>query len=585
MNGILKKKFAVSSNILKMFIKLVCLLIPISFVLNFNLYGQLSPGDLSSVHADLEGLINCTQCHGAGEKISSSKCLSCHVILRERINSNVGLHSKPEYSKCQTCHVEHQGRDFKLIFWKEGQSNFDHQDAGFVLEGKHTELECNSCHRVEFIQDKKTFKEKNKNLEKTFLGLNKDCLSCHRDEHRGQMNKNCLNCHVMEGWKPASKFGHNQTKFSLIGQHQQVNCSKCHKSVTDNKFPDDHSFSQYNLTNFRQCSACHQDAHTGKLGPLCNDCHSPVGWNKINQANFNHDLTNFPLRGRHLAVRCEQCHHSGQTRGQLKFANCTDCHSDFHKGAFANRPSGGECSECHHVYGFSPSTFTIQEHQYADFKLDGAHLAIPCIACHKQKGNRSPGGTYKFQFISFDCQTCHSDPHKGQLKKYIDVGGCNFCHNTQTWRTVQFNHSQTGFALTGKHQLIDCKSCHVPKNSSMKTEHLRFEGLSKICQECHTDKHEGQFNTLVTVAGNTRMISDCSRCHTSENWLPNKFDHEKDATFKLEGAHKTVSCYKCHLAETKNGIKFVRFKPIESKCRSCHGEEKEFKRNLDENSN
>jgi len=585
MNFILKNRLVISSNMPRRYLIHACLIILIYSIFNLNLYGQLSPGDLSSVHADLEGLKNCTQCHDAAEKISSSKCLSCHVILRERINSNVGLHSKPEYSTCQNCHVEHQGRDFKLIFWKEGQTNFNHKNAGFKLEGKHAQLECSSCHKAEFIQEKKIFREKNKNLEKTFLGLDKSCLSCHRDEHRGQMNRKCLNCHVMEGWKPASKFDHNLTKFSLTGQHRQVDCSRCHKSVTDNKFPDDPTYSQYHLTSFAQCSACHQDAHNGKLGALCNDCHSPAGWNKINQTNFNHDVTNFPLRGRHTAVRCEQCHHSGQTRNQLKFANCTDCHSDFHNGVFTHRASAGECSECHHVYGFSPSTFTIQEHQKTDFQLEGAHLAIPCIACHTQPFNAKIQRTYRFQFTSLDCQQCHTDPHRGQLNKYVAPGGCNFCHNTETWFTVQFDHSQTGFELTGKHQLTKCTSCHVPENSSMGREHIRFEGLSKVCQDCHTDKHEGQFNTVATVAGNKRMIGDCSRCHTSENWLPNNFDHDKDATFKLEGAHKTVNCYKCHLTETKNGIKFVRFKPIESKCRSCHGEEKEFIKDLDEKSN
>jgi len=103
---------------------------------------QLSPGDLHRSHKHLEGIENCTSCHESGEKLSADKCLDCHLILKKEINAKKGLHSRSEFQVCADCHVEHQGRDFDLIYWKEGIQNFDHTQTGYRLEGKHKNLKC-----------------------------------------------------------------------------------------------------------------------------------------------------------------------------------------------------------------------------------------------------------------------------------------------------------------------------------------------------------------------------------------------------------------------------------------------------------
>jgi len=41
----------------------------ISLFLWTNLTGQISPGDLTTAHAELEGIRNCTQCHDLGGHI------------------------------------------------------------------------------------------------------------------------------------------------------------------------------------------------------------------------------------------------------------------------------------------------------------------------------------------------------------------------------------------------------------------------------------------------------------------------------------------------------------------------------------
>ena len=62
-------------------------------------YGQISPGDLSSAHAELEGMSNCTLCHELGEKVLNSKCLDCHDDIQSLLTQNRGFHSDSSVEK------------------------------------------------------------------------------------------------------------------------------------------------------------------------------------------------------------------------------------------------------------------------------------------------------------------------------------------------------------------------------------------------------------------------------------------------------------------------------------------------------
>ena len=141
-----------------------------------------------------------------GKKVLPTKCLECHVLINERIKAGEGVHARDEYKNCIECHSDHQGKNFELIWWQEGRDNFDHTKTGYLLQGKHQTLACNKCHNSENITDKNKFTVQNKNLDRTFLGLDTTCNSCHFDEHRGQLDLNCIKCHDLNTWKPASTF-------------------------------------------------------------------------------------------------------------------------------------------------------------------------------------------------------------------------------------------------------------------------------------------------------------------------------------------------------------------------------------------
>jgi hypothetical protein len=121
-------------------------------------YGQISPGDLSQSHADLEGMSNCTLCHDLGDKVSDKKCLECHKEIQSLINKKDGYHANSSVVKkdCFECHSDHHGRNFDMIRFDEDA--FNHDLTGYELEGKHEEVDCKKCHISENIQDREAKK-------------------------------------------------------------------------------------------------------------------------------------------------------------------------------------------------------------------------------------------------------------------------------------------------------------------------------------------------------------------------------------------------------------------------------------------
>ncbi|HEY6555247.1 MAG TPA: hypothetical protein VI669_17955 [Vicinamibacteria bacterium] len=535
-------------------------------------FAQISPGKLSRPHAKLEGSTHCLECHEAGKGVSPPKCLACHPALQERVAAGKGLHARPAYRDCKTCHVEHQGQEFELVWWgKQGRAAFDHKETGHALEGKHASLACPDCHQARFNKRRDSLATQGVDLGRTYLGLGTTCVSCHTDEHRGQFaGRDCVSCHTQTAWKPAPGFDHAKTSWPLTGRHAAVACAKCHKGKGSDPAAKA-TYVTFKGVAGKDCASCHEDAHRGRLGPTCTTCHTPAGWKLGNKsAAFNHDKTAYPLRGRHANVACQKCHSPGKPL-QVKSAHCTDCHADAHAGQFSRRADQGRCDACHDVSGFTPARFTLDDHQKTAYPLAGAHLAVACDACHRSGG---PGGARtavggptrnaQFRFPSTRCVDCHKDPHRGETDRLTKPEGCEGCHRVDSWRLVSFDHGRTRFALSGGHAKPKCVACHKKIEVGTPRERLQFAGLSLACQSCHKDPHVGQF----TRAGEP---SSCERCHTTEDVKASRFDHKRDSAYALDGAHAKLACAVCHRAETKDGVTFTRYKPLPQTCKGCHG--------------
>lgn len=508
---------------------------------------QISPGDLSQPHAHLEGISNCTQCHSVGKQVAREKCLACHKEIKAEINEKRGYHASAEVGQknCAICHSDHHGRTFDMK--RLNKKTFNHNLTGFVLKGVHAKQECTACHKPAFIKDP--------NLKKrlgTYLGLNQQCLSCHDDYHQGRLSSRCSDCHNFNSFKKATGFDHSKTKFPLLGQHQKVACVECHHFEIQNG----KKYQHFKGLQFANCTACHTDVHQNKFGQDCKRCHTEESFhfNKSMKA-FNHDKTDFPLIGEHTKVDCKQCHTSGNMTTPIKHKQCQDCHKDYHQNEFTQKNgTRPDCSQCHTNNGFSPSTFSIENHN-KKFVLEGAHLATSCTSCHKKTDH------WTFRKMGKNCVDCHKNEHAGMMdERFMPNQNCALCHNVSSWHVEKFDHNQTGFALNGKHAAIDCAQCHYAKNEKG-IRAQQFKHLSKECENCHKEPHAGQF----AISGKT----NCTACHGTDTWKNSRFDHNT-ARFKLDGAHAQVKCEECHPLVNNEKGKYIQYKFNDISCASCH---------------
>jgi hypothetical protein len=607
---------------------------------------QLSPGPLSRAHQSLSGITQCTTCHTVNVGSAELKCAACHTEIAQRLQQRRGLHAtmvrNPSDSKeCSRCHSEHNGADFNLIHWDVPLERFDHRQTGYVLEGKHAEVSCEMCHTPAHIRPAERPQIKIRDLTKSWLGLTKDCVSCHEDPHAGRLGEDCTQCHNFSDWKAASGFDHSKTRYPLTGLHAQVACEKCHT-------PGPRGEARLTGLAFGSCKDCHQDPHRGSFMQTCESCHTTNGWSSVRMpASFDHSKTDFPLLGKHETVGCADCHgggdfkksiaharcmdchtpdpHSGQFRQRagggaecaschneegfkpstysveeharsayplegkhsevacsechtppgvamkfkIAFDRCTDCHADEHRGQFDSAPHQNRCEDCHDLHGFRPGRFTLTRHQETPFALAGAHIAVPCLDCHKPTliaGAR----TMQFHFTNQACSACHMDPHNGkyqaEMNRVLADGSradCQACHSVQTWRNLtNFDHTQTEFPLTGAHRAVACTECHKASTSTGPS----FGNAPKNCEGCHQDIHGGQF----ARAG---APTTCATCHATARWVPSSFDHDRDSSFPLEGAHQNVPCASCHeLRRDVDGRPVLFYKPTPKACADCHSD-------------
>lgn len=516
---------------------------------------QISPGELARAHANLEGVENCTKCHTLGKEISNDRCLACHTEIATRMKAREGYHATVIGKPCASCHSEHHGRDFQIIHFDA--SKFDHRLTGYPLVGKHASVACDSCHTAKNVTaaDIRALLPKR---HATYLGLGTSCKSCHADQHAGQFTQSCDQCHTETGWKPATKFSHDRSRYPLTGKHATVECASCHnKNVPNTKAV------LYRGLAFSTCNDCHVDSHRGKFTQTCASCHTTLAWQQVSGKEFDHSRTRFPLLGAHGKVKCYDCHAqsprarnaSGEVGFHIsRFQACADCHADAHAGQFASRLDKGRCEACHTVDSFKLVTYSVADHATSRYPLTGAHQATPCTACHAANVVKAKS-TRQFQWNgTITCVLCHKDNHGGQFTGR--PGGCESCHTTNAWTDLVFDHAKTKFPLEGKHKTTPCAKCHV------KATPVRYVGLTHVCADCHEEPHAGQF----AEHGKTR----CEPCHSAASWKTLTFDHSR-TRFPLTGKHADVACAQCHKTEIIAGKSVVRYRPLGIRCEDCHG--------------
>jgi hypothetical protein len=565
-----------------------------------NVTAQVSPGPLARAHADLDKPLSCLKCHGAGSSSLDQHCLKCHEAIDWTMKQGRGLHGHLQKTACAPCHPDHVGRDFALISWDEGSpERFDHLRSGFRLEGRHATLKCQDCHRAEHQHDDIIKLLRRTRPADSWLGLQRDCVSCHEDIHQKTLGETCTVCHEQTAWKPAARFDHAKSDYPLTGRHTDVACDKCHLAPGVEPLVDRKGarHPRYKPLPHRECSDCHNDPHVGRVGPACGRCHVTSSFRTINRDRFDHAVTRYPLRGRHVGIECAKCHDPKTAWGRTPpFGTCADCHSDPHAGKATQAGKAVDCAACHRVEGFTPSTYDVTRHDTSRYPLKGQHRVVRCSACHAKKPPGVSLSTLGKAGVplrpSFGrCGDCHQDAHAGQLAKRKDKGACEACHLVEGWAPTTFSvkdHAGLRLPLQKRHATVKCAACHgpvrpglpsLPGKKTLGSAGVSLTLLSSECSTCHYDPHDGRFSS----GGERPKERACLACHDANAFRPARVDiaAHKSSRFALNGSHRAVPCVDCH-AELKRPAPTVRLMAVrgsprslsfieeERRCRDCH---------------
>lgn len=516
----------------------------------------------------MDSPLKCASCHSFGTAARKLRCLTCHGEIRDLIARHAGYHGRAANTAkgdldCARCHTEHYGENFQIFQWPTSKDEFDHRATGYPLEGRHAGLACQQCHNARHISEADRKRILVKDLNRTFEGLHRACLTCHEDRHAGQLGLDCERCHDVNRWKPVRSFDHSATRFPLTGRHQEVPCAKCHHPTTA-----DAKVVQYKGLSFAECSGCHQDLHRGAFAARCESCHNTESWRRVElTAAFDHDKTNFPLHGKHAGLACMKCHKSSNFKLPVAHGKCVDCHEDRHQGQFQSRADRGECGSCHTDRGWRPSTFSEASHRSTGYPLEGRHAGVACAKCHMPEG---PQANYHPAFQK--CVDCHRDPHGGQFAAPPRANRCEDCHDLKGFQPSRYTlsqHQSSAFVLKGAHAAVACQDCHR-KQSDIPGADRQFHFANRACEGCHRDPHAGEFPAAMKA--NLKGGQDlCESCHGMRSWQDLKpFDHAATG-FPLEGAHAVLHCGDCHRprhAEVRP--REMPFKAAPTRCEACH---------------
>ncbi len=543
---------------------------------NFNLEGEHEVTDCAACHTSLvfsEAKTSCVDCHTDMHNTTvGMDCANCHNSESWIVTNITEIHQMGRFpllgahttADCASCHTSASQLEFEPLGVDcidcHRQNYLATTNPNHVLSGFSTD--CIECHKIEAHEWSAS--GINHDFFPLTLGhainecsachsnnipepLSTDCYSCHQNDFQSASNPshqssafstNCLECHTTNpDWNPADFRTHDDLFPIYSGKHngEWNNCTDCHTQ------PENYSIFS--------CTDCHEhnksetdDDHQGVSGYTynsnsCYACH-PNGDEK---SAFNHNLTNFPLKGAHVATECVACHTSGYVGTST---NCNSCHAtNYNQAANPNHVNAGistNCATCHDENGWTPSNFnhTVT----TGFELSGGHAEKQCVDCHLGTTTAA----------SPECFSCHQDNYNN-AKDHLAQGfptNCLQCHTVNSWEASEFNHNTTSFPLTGAHIATDCASCHTSGYAETTT----------LCSECHQTQYNSTTNPNHTALGITEQCDDCHT--TNPAWTPASFPNHNNY-YALNGAHATLAndCYLCH-----SGI----YTNTANTCYACH---------------
>lgn len=446
------------------------------------------------------------------------------------------------------------------VFAQQGGNvaTFDHNKTGFILEGAHRVLRCDSCH-----------------FQGQFKGTPKDCVQCHRNggvapgktsSHVPTGSTACDACHRTASWNQGT-FRHLATQGVMQGA-----CTTCHNgnfvSANARTKPAVHPVTS------AQCDSCHTTSawlpagytHANAVPGQCATCHNGIR------------ATGKPADHIPTTASCDACHFAGTTfstiaysldivhqrmTGPMAAGNCSTCHN----GAYIARgaqtkpathiPTTAQCDTCHR----STSSWATAAFDHS--------TAVPpaagrCSACHNS--SIALGKPTSHIPTSAQCDTCHSgftSFRPGRMDHAtttgpIAQGNCATCHNGGYVSVNALTKPTTHIPTT-----VQCDTCHKGGYVNWAPATMDHTGLAGKCITCHSGGFLSQ-NAQTKPATHIPTTAQCDTCHNSTtSWATGVFNHAA-ASPAVAGR-----CSTCHNGTTALG-KSTTHIPTAAQCDSCH---------------
>jgi len=391
---------------------------------------------------------------------------------------------------------------------------FNHSATLFRLDGAHSRIPCESCHRT----------------DRPATGLPRLCNGCHipgglfaatfqSARHIPfPPTQVCSDCHNQFTWTPASM----RHTSDMNGQ-----CARCHNNSQAPGKPPSH------LLTTASCDVCHtagvwtptkKMVHDASAVSRCSTCHD-------GRIASGKSATHVPT-----TAQCDTCHTSTLTWRNAQYIHepsswgrCSTCHNySIAIGKGANHiPTSAQCDTCH----TSQITFTART-------MNHTGLAGQCSICH--------GGAYL-------SQNAQAKPPN----HVVTTAQCDSCHqSTTSWATVlNFDHSSLVPPAAGR-----CSTCHTPGGGGL-SKPANHVPTNQQCDTCH--KNFVAFRPA-TMDHSVGTAGQCSSCHNGSYTFANA--QARNPTHIPDSR----SCDACH-------ANFVAFTPatmnhtgLDGQCSTCH---------------
>jgi predicted CXXCH cytochrome family protein len=382
---------------------------------------------------------------------------------------------------CLTCHS-----DKSLTKEKDGKQVSLFVDDSVLDASPHKKLVCVACH-TGFSPDNIPHKEKIEPI---------DCARCHAGnvlkhtfhpqliqaiaDHQ-EPDVSCKDCHgthnVVSPKVPGSKFNESNLVES---------CGECHSDVKEDFQKSEHGKAiASEIKGAPNCLTCHRQSITP------NDSKNDTLATKITQEKLclSCHLDNPDVRARtaptagFIAAYEQSVHGRGLLKGNVKAANCVDCHGSHQMKK-----------------GLDPTA-----------KVNKIHIPETCAKCHESIAQEYAQSVHGIAVTKGNqdapvCTNCHGehsifrhdDPRSPVATKNLSQQVCSPCHSSVALSTKYgfasdrfktFSDSYHGLAIQeGSVEVANCASCHGSHNikpSSDSTSSTNKANLAVTCGRCH----------------------------------------------------------------------------------------------------